>query len=347
MIRNKIILGLMALLVLWGCEDKTYDPVVSLDGAPALTSPADGASFTLLEEEADNLFAAIEWTSANFGYPAGISYTVQLDEDGNDFASPITLGTVNGDNVLDGLTVGRINNILLARGLPFGFDNPLELRVCAEVADGVAAQCSNVVDITISPYQTVVEYPLLTVPGDYQGWDPANEATAIYSRKSDDVYSGFLYFNQENAFYKFAQGLSWDTNWGDNGEDGILDPGGADIALTGGPEMFHITVDLNDLSFTTERTSWGLIGDATPGGWDSDQDMVWDADRGVLTITLDLNVGEIKFRANDAWDLNFGDNFTNGTLELEGANIPIESAGNYTIDLILDVADYTYTVTKN
>ena len=120
-----------------------------------------------------------------------------------------------------------------------------------------------------------------------------------------------------------------------------------ELCLRSNQKLWILIKDCLSFLWYVLYSSWGLIGDATPTGWDSDTDMVWDADRGVLTLTVDLNPGFIKFRANDAWDLNFGDDFTNGTLENNGSDIPIDEAGNYTIDLILDVADYTYTVTKN
>ena len=75
--------------------------------------------------------------------------------------------------------------------------------------------------------------------------------------------------------------------------------------------------------------------------------MTWDADKFALTVTLDLGAGEIKFRANDDWAINFGDEFGNGQLQQDGANIAVAEAGNYTIDLHLSQANYGYTLTKN
>ena len=42
--------------------------------------------------------------------------------------------------------------------------------------------------------------------------------------------------------------------------------------------------------------------------------------------------GEIKFRANNDWGVNYGDNGGDGTLELNGGNIP-STAGTYNIEL--------------
>lgn len=346
MIKKYIFTFLLAVVIFWGCEKQTVDTVIQLGASPTFTSPSSGAEFLLEEANASNVLADFEWTAADFGYQAGITYRLEFDVAGNSFAEPITLGVVNDLSVTD-VTQGKINNILLAKGLPFGFANELEVRVCASVSDLVDQLCSDPLPIKVSPYQAEVVYPFLTLPGDYQGWDPEDENYKVFSRKSDEIYEGYIYFEVEEAVYKFAKDLGWDMNWGDIEPDGVLDAGGIDnnIAIEGGPGMFLIHCNLNDLTHFNQKTDWGVLGDATSGGWDTDTDLTWDGEK--LTATLDLSVGNIKFRANDAWDINFGDDFTNGTLEAEGADIPVTEAGNYTINLFLNVSDYYYELTKN
>src|SRR5690606_6092054 len=111
-------------------------------------------------------------------------------------------------------------------------------------------------------YTSTIVYPQLQVPGSHQGWDPANPNTVIYSAGVNDQYEGYIYFADPNTEYKFTQGASWDVNWGDDGADGTLDPGGANImAATAG--MYRLNVNLASLTHTQTRTDWGLIGSAT------------------------------------------------------------------------------------
>ncbi len=349
MINKNIIFSLLLILSLYSCEEEPGPrPTLQLGAAPMITSPAGGTTFALLEADAENLLTTFEWTAADFGYQAAVTYTLQIDAAGSNFADPVTLLSANSLSS-DNLSVGKLNNILLSKGLPFGFDNELEIRICASVSNDLEPLCSDAVAIKVNPYAAVIVYPKLTVPGDYQGWAPEDETYAVYSRKSDDIYEGYIYFEPDTAFYKYAQGLSWTVNWGDNELDGVLDPNGIDnnIYTDAGPGMYLLTCDLNTLMHARQITNWGVHGDATPGGWDTDMDMTWDDSRSVLTITTDLSTGAIKFRANDSDAINFGDDFTNGTLETDGAEIPITEAGNYTIDLLITVADYTYTLTKN
>jgi len=104
---------------------------------------------------------------------------------------------------------------------------------------------------------------------------------------------------------------------------------------------------MNDFSYSVLETSWGIIGSASPGKWDSDTNMTFTAAKGEYIWSADITLtdGEIKFRANDGWDINFGDNNADGSLEYNGSNIAV-SAGNYHIQLILNSATgFTYTIT--
>ena len=225
----------------------------------------------------------------------------------------------------------------------------LEFRVCATVSSEIESLCSNPITLNVVPYPVVVIYDSLSVPGSYQGWDPSSRETVIFSRKNNEVYSGYIYFGEDGSLYKFAKGWSWDMNWGDTAPfDGVLEPGGiGNDILIDVSGLYYLECDLNALKHTNLKTDWGVLGSATPTGTSSDTKLIWDDTKKALTTTISLTVGEIRFRANDNDAINFGDTFNNGTLDADGDGIPIIEAGNYTIDLILTVGDYTYVLTKN
>jgi hypothetical protein len=137
---------------------------------------------------------------------------------------------------------------------------------------------------------------------------------------------------------KFRANDGWDINYGDNGNDGSLEAGGADIPVaTAG--TYSVLLDLaTPWEYKYSLTSWGLIGSATSTGWDADLDMTPHADN-TWTITTDLVVGEIKFRANNGWDINYGG--AAGKIVAGGDNIKITTAGTYTITLNLAAGTYT------
>jgi hypothetical protein len=204
---------------------------------------------------------------------------------------------------------------------------------------------ANAKSANISMLKSAKAAGLLYVPGGYQGWDPAKTTTVLYSENNDGKFEGYLYFKDDNTEFKFCETPNWDKNWGDTGADGKLEGGGDNIkAATAG--YYKINVDLNALTYTVVKTDWGVIGSATASGWDSDQNMTFDAASNLWSAILELKAGEIKFRANDGWDLNYGDNGANASLEGGGANIAIASAGKYKVTLNLNQVPYTYSLEK-
>jgi len=105
------------------------------------------------------------------------------------------------------------------------------------------------------------------------------------------------------------------------------------------------TGDAPTLSFDPNDFNWGIIGDATAGGWDADRDMLYKSGGdgvhnwyGVVTLAAD---GQFKLRANDAWDVNVGGALApdgvSTALAVGGDNIANPGAGAYYI--VLNTSD--------
>jgi hypothetical protein len=93
----------------------------------------------------------------------------------------------------------------------------------------------------------------------------------------------------------------------------------------------------------TNITSMGIIGDATTGGWETETALTYNAENNTWEATdVVLTAGTIKFRANGAWDINFGGSLDN--LTINGENITVE-AGTYSVVLTLFCpGEYTATL---
>lgn len=90
---------------------------------------------------------------------------------------------------------------------------------------------------------------------------------------------------------------------------------------------------------------WGIIGSATPTGWNSDTNLNYDLATKTYSITMDMIPGAYKFRLDDGWGTNYGSSSaTGGALVLNGSDIPITVAGSYLITA--DFNAKTYTVKK-
>ena len=143
--------------------------------------------------------------------------------------------------------------------------------------------------------------------------------------------------------WKFRANDNWDYNYGAPAGSLNLVAGGDNIETTV-EDDYAITLDLSTpLAYTYRADRWGVIGDATPGGWSDDTNMTWDAVNGRFTVTLNLTAASFKFRANDGWDYNFGGSLS--ALTPGGDNIAVTEAGNYT--LTLNPWTRVATMTKN
>ena len=92
--------------------------------------------------------------------------------------------------------------------------------------------------------------------------------------------------------------------------------------------------------------SVGIIGSATPTGWDSDTDMA-TTDNITYTINMTFSTGEVKFRQDDAWTLNWGSTtFPTGTATQDGPNIPVP-AGTYDVTFNRTTGAYSFVGTSS
>ena len=187
-----------------------------------------------------------------------------------------------------------------------------------------------IVTLDMNNLTYTVGKPVLYMAGDANGWNQID-----YLSGEDGVnFTGFMYLNQNG--FKFCTQQNWDgTNYGG---DFNTAADAANITMTEDAGYYKVDVDLSTKKYTlTPITTIGIIGSASPNGWDSDVDMTyvpynaetkepgyWEAK------DITLASGEIKFRANDGWDINWGGDVN--ALTQSGANISVD-AGTYDIKL--------------
>jgi len=341
-----ILITAIGLLSLISCKKDETKTLLSTPTVSVLS--AVGTSPVVFQKSDSATVITYNWTAAKFGPTVVITYTLEMAKDSTNFANPVSLGTTT--NLLT-LSVLLWDLNMKLQPLEFDAKHPvpihLDYRVKAVINNNVDPVYSPVVQQTITPFYVPVVYPLLFVPGSYQGWNAGDSSTTIASVTSSDKYEGYIWFPTDAVAFKYDQGGSWTINWGDNGATGTLVPGGANI-IAGPRGYYKLNVDLGTLTHTFLRTAWSLIGDATPGGWNTDTDMAYDTIAKVWTVTVDLTANNIKFRANHDWVVNYGDNApADGVLDFGGANIPVTAPGNYTVTLDLSHPVYKYQLVKH
>lgn len=319
---------------LWSCKKDEDRVVANVSPAGALTASATTVGLSI--QDAAKTAVTFTFPQATVtGYVVPVTSTLQFDLKGNNFATAKEMVTTT---TTYSTTVADLNKMMLSLGATIGKPAELEVRLKSAAAAN-AATYSNVLTITATPY---LASAWIYVPGAYQGWLPES-ADSLISLTGNRVYTGVIAFTAGNLGFKVAPAKSWDGAFGDAG-NGTISTTGADFAApSAGLKM--LTVDLNANTWKIENAiTWGLIGDATPTGWDADTDMKMINDgKGNYQIKISLVPGSIKFRYNDDWTGSLGG--ADGKLTVDGANIAVAAAGNYTITLNPDAK--TYTMIKN
>ena len=338
--------------LLVSCARDITEPTIS--SSPTKSTIADlslTAAFTV--NNADSLIT-FSWSAADFGFSSSTSYALQLSPK-SDFSSNVaTLFTTQKSKGT--AKVGDINTLILSWNYAIGTPVTVYYRIAASVSSSVATVYSDTKSKSFTPYDAVINYPMIYVPGAYQGWSPGKDdgSGRLYSYGFNSQYKGIIRIidgTNATSEFKITLNPNWNgPNYGGtltksgNNYSGTLDPNGGNFSVAKG--VYEITVDVTALTITLTKTDdWGIIGSATPKGWDADTDMFYNGQRKMWEITDNFVVGEFKFRANDGWDLNYGDKGADGTLEAGGDNIKLTAAGNYTIRF--DPVKLTYTVKKN
>lgn len=327
----------------------------------ALSASAPQVVLTINNDEDTVLH--FQWPAVNYGASTAITYTLQIDK-----ASDTAGGWANartlpaGNNILNYAFAGKdLNNLSNSMGLTPGAANPMAIRIVSNInqyngaASTVPAVYSNTVVVNVTPYGLN-----LYVPGAYQNWDPGSAPTIGPVDGRAGLYEGYVNITGAGLqYFKYTSAPDWNhINYGDGG-NGAFNTDGAAAGLSvpdGG--YYELTANLNNNTWTATATTWSIIGDATPGGWNNDTQMSYDATNQVWMVTAHMiQAGSFKFRANNAWSIDFGIDNTGKLVYADNPffgytaglnNLSVPSDGDYTIILDLHVpGKYTYQLNKH
>lgn len=224
---------------------------------------------------------------------------------------------VNGDEAAEGALVGRTATEDCGAG-------------CYKVAGPMLFK----INMEEGSYEISLAIEKLYTPGGANSWSQV-DSDCLFT--TDYVnYAGYAHVSE----FKFTSAPNWDgINYGFADEGKLSTDGGAGNITAPAPGFCFVQANIASLTYSISApvTTYGLIGGATPGGWDastaltpSANEMVWEGD-------VAMKGGEYKFRANDAWDINLGGSLDN--LTQDGSNLMFSEADG-TYHVVLDLSTY-------
>jgi len=346
-------LSTLALLLIAGVSCENDDQkMASPTGGPELLTPLDGSSYVLDPAAGSNEVTTLVWNHADYSVQTEVNYDVEVALAGTDFATTVASGSTTNRFIV--WTHEGLNAVALEAGLTPYTAGDLDIRVKSSLGtNSEMIGYSNTITITITPYTT--DLPQIAVPGNHQGWSPSTAPRLAAAGFGQTNYEGYVALDGEFKFVGPNGSGVYDWGNDDWGDDGTFS---GMLALTGESNCtavagyYKINANTTTLAYTTTLTTWGVLGSATApvtggDGWVNDADMTYDAGTKKWSVIINLVGGqEIKFRANNDWGLNYGDNGADGSLEEGGSNIAVPTTGNYLLELDLsNPRAYTYTLT--
>ena len=370
------------------CDRDDTLAVAELKSNPDIISSLSATSYVINDTNLSNTFETIVFKKANFGVNVVTENQLELALAGTSFAKPINLGVATSDNYVK-LTYQELNNALINLGLEPNTPADVEVRVKSNIKSGNTNPTyvySSPISFKVTPFKANPDdlFPKIYMPGiwdevalgGYAAWDPTN-SPALYSSKKNNVYAGFQYMafksasyplDPDNGAFKFIPGASWDNDMGDDHtrtgkltKDGEWNIKVADYPVA---NTFFIKVDLANMTYSLEKANMGIIGEATPNGWNSQVDLAYNPTTKKFEIaSIALTGGKVfKFRNNDSWSIKIqpasGDvtpvsgkevqvyNSAEGTVNGDPSFICPET-GNYKIVVDLHNSGYySMTITK-
>lgn len=310
---------------------------------PAVGGVADGDAFTLLIANNDAIAMTVQADDPILDSGlVNIDYTLEAATPGTSFATPIPIKTVSNTGAIP-VKVSELNTAAITSGIAADATGTLELRINSVITDpntGVTLErISNPITITVTTYQAVLDLSTTwgVVGSAANNWG-ATPDLPFWKTDVDGVLAAYV--NLTDGEIKFRENNDWANNLGSSSSTGgALVANGPNITVTAG--SYKIVMDLNNMTYTIEEFSLGIVGSgynnwgATPD-FKLEYDQYSDVFRGIATL-LD---GEIKFRMNNDWGTNWGDDGLDGTMEINGSNIP-STAGIYIVTVNLNKLEYT------
>ncbi|MBD0403420.1 MULTISPECIES: SusE domain-containing protein [unclassified Flammeovirga] len=321
---------------------------------PEITNAPEDKLYEFTAETQNEEFTTLEWSSADYGKNTEYKYNLIASVEGFENEEILTVATASStSSTLLEKEVSKTINLITGVTDPAKVEEVrVSLRVESYIGEGGEDSpklSSSFTSFDLFPY--LGYQPTLWLAGNFNGWGHNDADVISHDEENQGNYNNRLWMSAEEegqvigGNFKISTEKGWGaTNYGLGDEEGTLSDTGGDIPV-GDPNLYDVKVNIDELTYELVPIEWGIIGDATPLGWDDETKMTLDPATASWSIIVDLKDGHMKFRANHTWDINLGAGDKDGELSDSNApDIPV-SAGRYKITLLLNTEKGTYTYT--
>lgn len=246
----------LALTVLLGsCKKDEVQATLTPNSTPTLSASA--STLVLAQANANSTaitytwspISGFAWSGTDHTYTPAVTYTLQVDKQGNNFATPVNIDAGAGPNTT--VKVADLDAALLSLGLAGGKAGAVEVRLRSLYANNNPLYTA-AVPLTATPYvfcaQPAKAWGVVGPAGP--GW-PGGKIDFVMTYDCDAktyTYTGPLTAD----VFKFRFAYHWATNLGGSGANTPLVAGGDNLKITAGG---NYTVTLYNASDTTKLST--------------------------------------------------------------------------------------------
>lgn len=358
-----LLLAFVATISLNSCSDDegfTFIAQEDPDGISFVNTTS--SNYVLRANNSQGLGERFVWNAIDMDVPTTIRYELHGSGDASFANYDLIASDISATNYA--VTIGQMISLAEDAGLDSdpGTDAPNTGTIYFRVLAYAGTNTNNNVVQTSEPIAINVELfegegeeepalPNFFLVGDATaaGWNPDNNNTPLFR---DGANQDLYYFTGRFAGGAAVEGFklletlgNWQPQWGVKDDvltNSTILGGDPDTFKVAADAYYSLTLDVDamtysfapyDASGAATYATIGVIGDATENGWDADQDMTKSTfDPHIWYVKgIELGDGEIKFRADDDWAVNWGGNTPmSGQATDGGPNFPV-TAGTYDI----------------
>jgi hypothetical protein len=248
------LVGLCSLLFVFSaCEKDEQQATLTPANPPTLTASTNTVVLVQGRGSATAItytwapISSFNWSNAEHTYSPAVTYSLQVDKQGNNFAAPATLDAGTGPNTV--VTYRQLNAALISLGLTPGVATPVEVRLRTTYAAN-SPLYTPAIALTATAFEckapTTDVWTIIGPAG--VDWN-----TDIQMTYDCDLQAYTLTRALKAGEFKFRQNRAWTVDYGGgtrnaNGTGPLL-RGGANITVpTAG--TYTIIFDLNTMTYT-------------------------------------------------------------------------------------------------
>lgn len=338
----KVLIAFIGVLAV-SCNADAVDerPILDVVSTPEITAPTTGQNYVLNVEKAAEEVAKFKWSAAEYSTAVAVKYSLLIDKKGGDFSAAKTLQTTVNSITEVSVLARELNQAAIDLGGQPEVAAQYDVKISANVSGGFSQVSKGLITISVTPYLGRVKYEFtdwyLIGAAVAGGWDnnvDTKHQPMFRDGKDATKYKFVGYFKAGN-FKLISEKGSWDSQLGKADDSSIEIKNNAGEFTIPADGYYNFEFNTKSLAYTLKPyadavaiaklyDTVGVIGSSTPGGWDASTALnksTFDKHAWSLGAT-NLNDGEAKFRANNAWDVSWG-----GTTAFSGGgtgdNIPV------------------------